>query len=141
MRITCPSCAAEYELGATLAPGRVVRCARCANQWAPVPPIVEAAPPPLVDVPPPAVEVAPAVAPVVEVVTPPSPQPFMVVPADARLDGRPAAPARRATGLALAWLGSALLIVALLAGGYVLRAPIMQAWPPSTRLYSALGLA
>ena len=62
---------------------------------------------------------------------------------DAPADLRPiaTAPPPRGAGLALAWIASAALIVALLAAGYVFRTSIMQAWPPSTRLYAALGLA
>ena len=44
MRIACPSCAAEYDVPAShLKPGKLVRCARCGNDWLPVP---EDAPPP-----------------------------------------------------------------------------------------------
>ncbi|QIE54766.1 hypothetical protein G5B40_04505 [Pikeienuella piscinae] len=48
MRLTCPSCAAEYEIepGAIGARGRRVRCASCAKEWfqeAPVASVAEAA--------------------------------------------------------------------------------------------------
>jgi predicted Zn finger-like uncharacterized protein len=38
MRIACPACAANYDLpDGLLVPGRLVRCARCANKWVPEP--------------------------------------------------------------------------------------------------------
>ncbi len=69
---------------------------------------------------------------------PASARSFLAVPSDTRLSVARMAAGR--TALALAWAGSAALIVALLAAGYAFRLPIMQAWPASTRLYAALGL-
>ena len=40
----------------------------------------------------------------------------------------------------LAWGGSVAVLVIVLAAFVVFRAPVMKAWPPSTRLYAALGL-
>ncbi len=42
--------------------------------------------------------------------------------------------------LLLAWVGSFVLLAALAGVAVVWRAPIMQAWPPSGRLFAALGL-
>ena len=98
----------------------MVRCARCNEQWVPValaeePEVPEPAPASLAD----------------EVATPGLPQPL--VPPVPRQPARPWA-------LIGAWAGSAALIVCLIAAAIVWRQPIMQTWPPSTRLYSALGL-
>jgi len=43
--------------------------------------------------------------------------------------------------LRLAWLLTLLILAAALASAYQARDRIMQAWPPSTRAYTALGLA
>ena len=114
MRIDCPSCAASYEVTDGLLVGRTeLRCARCGAQWAPP---VERAPP-----------------------APPAPLPAEVAPA-APLVSRPAA-RRRAPGLALAWAASVLVVIAALGAAVVWRDQVAQAWPPSLRVYVALGLA
>jgi hypothetical protein len=41
----------------------------------------------------------------------------------------------------LAWLLRILLLVGVVAAAYAERATVMAAWPPSIRLYAALGLA
>lgn len=41
----------------------------------------------------------------------------------------------------LAWGGSIAAVVVALAAIVIFRAPVMKAWPPSARLYAALGLA
>jgi predicted Zn finger-like uncharacterized protein len=118
VRITCPTCSAEYDVPGSLAPGRAVKCARCGNKWAPVPlpePIVEAVPEPIPE---------PA---------PPPPPPTSLVPVPA-----PKPPSR--LPLLLAWIGSAVVIVALLAAAFILRDAIMHGWPPSIRVYNLLGL-
>src|SRR5262249_11997962 len=48
MRIICPSCSATYDVPDSLVtPGRIVRCARCGQEWSPVqaPPEPPPAPP------------------------------------------------------------------------------------------------
>jgi hypothetical protein len=54
------------------------------------------------------------------------------------MDPRPRA--NRNTTLHLAWVGSFVVIVLLGWAAYAGRTPIMHAWPPSIRLYAALGL-
>ena len=49
-------------------------------------------------------------------------------------------PPSRPPVLMLAWGGSLLLLVVLVAAAFVWRDPIMQAWPPSARVYGSLGL-
>ncbi len=128
MKITCPNCAAEYNVPDSLAAGRIVRCAKCATQWTPVPP-----PAAVVEPPPP----EPDPAPEPEVQTPPplvaeSPPAPLVPPP-------PPTPARRLP-LLLAWIASFVVIAGALAAAIVFRAPISHAWPPSQRVYGALGL-
>jgi hypothetical protein len=48
---------------------------------------------------------------------------------------------RAGLALGLAWLASIVLVAALLAASYAERATVMAVWPPSVRLYAALGLA
>jgi len=123
MRIVCPSCAASYDVPDGLLAGRkAVRCARCGEQWTP-PPADEPAPPEGFPDPVRPVFVTP------EVATP-----------LARL-APPAAMPRRSTGLRLAWVASVVILVAALVAGVVWRDRIAQVWPPSLRVYAALGLA
>ncbi|MFZ6761838.1 zinc-ribbon domain-containing protein [Pseudoroseomonas sp. WGS1072] len=125
MRIECPHCAAAYDVpDSALSPGREVRCARCAHDWAPVP-----APPP-----PPAPRRS-ATAPVQPVAAlsvgqaPSRPEPLKLA--------REAAPDRG--NLVLAWIASLLLVAAALAGLWVWREALAEAWPPLAWLYRALG--
>ena len=47
---------------------------------------------------------------------------------------------RSAAAVALAWLLSFVLLGGLLLGGLYWRNEVMRAWPPSERLYQALGI-
>jgi hypothetical protein len=40
----------------------------------------------------------------------------------------------------LAWAVSVLIVASAIGAGIAFRTPVMKAWPPSTRLYAALGL-
>lgn len=129
MRIDCPACAAGYEVpDALLTGGRSVRCARCGHQWHP-----DALPPPVsfgaID--------EPRIAAPSFVPSAPSPA--------ASLAAGPAAPVSRppaagASALVLAWVGSLLLLASAGAAAIALHRPIARAWPPSLRVYAALGL-
>ncbi len=165
MRIVCPECQAAYAVpDALIEPGKPVRCARCNAEWAPVPGAPAAGPIESV-----AVralrarvfaEPAPAESrPDAPADLPPAPAP--VVPAHGSLrvtsepPGRRAAPPARpvarppgrggaATAATAAWIGWALTIIVLigLAGAAVAwRGAVMAGWPPSARVYGALGLS
>ena len=123
MRLLCPSCAAEYEVAdAALAPGRAVRCARCAASWVPVP--AEAPPAPPVPAAAPIREER--AAPLTRLVPPPATDPPWE---------------RGGSGLLwTAWIASLVLLLALGAAAYVWREDVVRAWPPSARAYAALGL-
>ncbi len=151
MRITCPACDAAYDVpDARIAGGRAVRCARCGSDWVP---LADTAPPPqalpLPDPVPPA-DAAPSqtvqAAPVAAVAVPAattlaSPAATMPPPTAPALPSSPApARARPSPPILLAWAASFLLLGFLVWAGIAWRAGIMHAWPPSERLYAALGL-
>lgn len=144
MRITCPTCDAAYDVpDARIAAGRAVRCARCGSDWVP---LAYAAPPPQsLPVPDPVLPAAPAPSPPVPSVSAaamaaravPVPPPTVAAP-----QSRPA-PARArnpVSPILLAWAASLALLGVLMWAGIAWRASIMHAWPPSERLYAALGL-
>lgn len=50
-------------------------------------------------------------------------------------------PPRPSLWPAVAWAASLLVLALLVWAAFAWRGDIMQAWPPSTRVYAALGLA
>lgn len=144
MRILCPACAAAYEVPISLLkPGQAVRCARCGKEWTPdLEPEASAAPPE-----PPPLPSSPSMEGDRIALRPPSDAasgpPSRPTPRPTSrptvLRHTPAPPGARA-GLSLAWAGSILALGVLLALAYSERAAVMQAWPPSARVYAALGL-
>ncbi len=130
MRITCPSCHTEYDVSDEKLAGRMVRCARCATEWTPVP---EFAAPPVEEE-----AQGHALMPEPPVMDEPEPVPFppqIVVPP--RQAPAPPPPQQSAV---LAWIASLVVIVAAVTASYIWRADVMQVWPPSQRAYQALGL-
>jgi predicted Zn finger-like uncharacterized protein len=139
MRIVCPSCAATYEVPERLLSGapRSMRCSRCGVDF--TPPRPEAPPAlPIVSDPEPiaAAPVAPA-APPAEADPPPPVAPTPVVPERTPVAAPPPAP----SALARAWIVSLALVLGAAVALVLLRAQVMAAWPPATRLFAALGLA
>jgi predicted Zn finger-like uncharacterized protein len=140
MRIVCPACSATYDVpDSLLTAGRVVRCARCSGQWAPIAP-VPAEPEPEaaeVEAEPEAEAESAETALAAEV-----PMVLAQPPAISAMDllamqpVQPGSPLR----LRLAWAASLLLLVVLGWSAYAWRAQIVHAWPPSARIYLALGL-
>ena len=122
MRIVCPSCRAAYEVpDAAIATPRVMRCSRCAHEFAsPQPPAAES-------------EIAPAApeTPAQEAPTADTPDAVPGVP--------PAVSAALKTQVLAAWGASFLVLLVLTGAGIAWRRPVMHAWPASARLYSALG--
>jgi predicted Zn finger-like uncharacterized protein len=144
MRIQCPSCAAVYDVPDTLLPtSRVVRCAACAHDWTAVP----AAPPAPEPEAPAAAEPEPLPEPAAPEPAPPSDPAVEDVPTPAAMDRLaasypPKSPPRRPPNLlTAAWAASLVLIASLATLGVTGRETVMRAWPPSTRLYHALGVA
>jgi predicted Zn finger-like uncharacterized protein len=139
MRITCPSCHATYEVpNALLGDGaRKVRCARCAFEWVPQP----AAGPPTSPSEPPAPRARPDLR--LDRMPRTEPQPPLPAPHIER-EPPPSLRARSRPIPALASIAavatSVLVLIALGWAIYAWRAEVMQAWPPSQRLFAALGL-
>jgi len=138
MRVTCPACAADYEVPDRLLAGapRMLRCARCGADF--VPPRPEPAAPP------PAPEVAVAPPPVAAAPEPAPPQPEAAPPVrPVRPVPQPLAPRDEAPSRALAgaWAASIAAVVLGVLALLLFRATVMEAWPPSARLFAALGLS
>ena len=149
MRIECPDCGARYEVSdSRLAPGRSVRCARCARDWTPVPTDVVS----LLAVQPPAASAFAEQEPA----SPPAPEEPLRRPHPFVLAARPNDPVgdvpqrdvlpfadmppRRSKTLLAAWVVSVMVVAAALASAVILRDPIARAWPPSLRIYEVLRL-
>lgn len=145
MRTACPGCQATYEVpDALIGAGRMLRCAKCGQDWlatgtapppepttppeSPPPPATGPRPaaqdPPHGDLPPP----TPALRRAPQLIDPPLPDPW-----------NPRASRGAVAALWAAWVASGLLLGALVVGAWVYREPIMQAWPPSARVYLLLG--
>lgn len=157
MRIACPKCGATYDVPERMLAGRkVVRCSRCGTEWTPGLSKQPALPP---ETPPPesphldltrvaeAAESPDPAASSQEPAPAPAARPARDKPARDKLEpsamerlAQAAQPPPRSVWPKIAWLISLLIIFALLGAGYVWRNDIMRAWPPSTRLYAALGL-
>jgi len=142
MRIICPSCKAAYEVPDALlgAGARRLRCARCAHEWTPeLPAAAPAAPPPPPAPPRPVVQEEQRPPP------PPRPEPVRPLPVP-RVDSGPPpslrGPPRQFPGLeSIAAVAISLVLLAALGwAAYAWRAELMLAWPPSQRLFAALGL-
>ncbi len=118
MIVTCSNCAARYmvdpeQLGSA---GRPVRCARCAHTWFQKPP--EDMPRRIEPIP-----------------YPEAPRP---IPPGSNLPAL-RGPRRRANRIG--WLALVLFVGVIAGGGLGLRERIVAAWPPSQRLYEAIGFA
>lgn len=142
MRITCPTCGAAYDVPAErLARGRTVRCARCASGW--VPPVDDALPEPPPPDPPQVLEPlpAPAMPPGIQAPEPPEAAvPNQPEPKPEPLPATAAGGLRQRLRIPLAWAASLLLLGAFVWAMIAWRTGVMHAWPPSERLYAALGL-
>jgi predicted Zn finger-like uncharacterized protein len=116
MLITCPNCSTRYTVADKAVPpqGRKVRCKSCGHVWYQRPVVEEETERTLL-----AQDFAPT--------------------------RRPAAkPEKQKTplsrGMIIGWAAFAVLLVAILAGGYVGRAHIVRLWPPAALLYQTVGL-
>lgn len=167
MRIVCPSCDATYEVpDAMLAGGpRAVKCARCGGEWTPTLPPAEAPTDALAAAPPaePSPPEAAADADSVPAGKPAGPMAALEAEAPGRVEPRlnplrpraeqratapivdadapgPLAARKVGAGPIAAWILS--LVVLIGAGGAVVtwRAQVMAAWPPSQRVFAAVGL-
>lgn len=147
MRIVCPACAATYEVpDALLAAGpRQVRCAKCGHEW--MPPGVAPAPPQATAEPQAALAVPETPVPDVD---PQGRYEPRLRPLRPRPEGRlleaplPAEPERPPAGRSavpiIAWALTLLVLAAFAGAAVAWRSEVMAAWPPSERVYAALGL-
>ncbi|WP_448192011.1 zinc-ribbon domain-containing protein [Azospirillum sp. sgz301742] len=121
MLIPCPNCSTRYTVADSAMPpqGRKVRCSSCGHVWyqRPVPPEdggdLERT---LLTNDLPLANLRPA----------PEPRP---------------AKTKRPRGSAKAWAAFAVVLVAILAGGYFARTQVVRLWPPAALFYETVGLA
>jgi predicted Zn finger-like uncharacterized protein len=134
MRIVCPACQAAYDVpDSLLVPGRAARCARCGEEWVP---LAE----PMAHEPPPPVREAEETEPPPPFDDPPAPPDLTGITAMDRLAGQAASVHRSSVALRAAWAASVLLLILLIAAALFWHADLARAWPPSARLFDALGL-
>lgn len=149
MLIVCPSCSATYDVPDSLrGSGRPVRCARCAHEWLPhdaetEPEAEEGLPDPG---PPTLSEPEPLHGPRLPQAE------FSEDPQSGLVSGRisddisnsPRSSVtkggRFSAGAVLEWTASFVVLGLLGAASYLWRDRVMEAWPPSMRLYLLLGL-
>jgi predicted Zn finger-like uncharacterized protein len=137
MILTCPECATSYFVDDSriAEAGRTVKCSNCGARWTARPDGAEPAPPPApkpAPSPPPAAAAPPPQ--IDEIVFEPPPAPA------ARAPRRKPAAASEASGKVLVWGGSAVVIVALIAGLIAFRAQVVNVLPASQKAYAGLGL-
>lgn len=125
MIVTCPQCDTRYELDHNVlaSHGRSVRCAKCSHVWTQRPPDDAGGPPDLddeFDIPAFGVE---------EDYEPP------------RRRARRAKPEAKGRGGLIGWAAFAVVIVAILAGGFFARTQIVEMWAPAAKLYELAGLS
>ncbi|PWR25387.1 DUF3426 domain-containing protein [Zavarzinia aquatilis] len=123
MIITCPSCSTRYLLPpAALSPaGREVRCARCGNVWFQQPP-----------------DDMPHTVNLIEPTRSAGGAAMNVDAPTRNLPGPPLTHPRR--GAALGWLLFFVVIAGGLAAAAAFREQVVEAWPPSGKLYELVGL-
>ncbi|HJN04527.1 MAG TPA: DUF3426 domain-containing protein [Alphaproteobacteria bacterium] len=129
MIVSCPQCDTRFEVDPeVLVPhGRTVRCAKCKHTWTERPPEGTAEPAP-------------------------ADEPDIDIPGfDAELEVRAARrrtsrrervqPKKRRLGAIIGWSALAVVVIAILAGGYFGRTQIVALWPPAAGIYEMIGLA
>jgi len=130
MRINCPSCDIAYDVPDEKLCGRKLRCAGCGNSWVPLAAPVPAPAPPAE---PPA---RPAIRAAETPLVPPATFPAGISQPRPRLSY----PRRRPSRVLLGWIATILVCAGAGFAAYHFRPAVMHAWPPSIRLYRALGL-
>ena len=117
MIVSCRACSTRYLIDTTAlgGKGRTVRCAKCNHTWQQLPPNDM---PKKIDVLEPEDNIKP-------------------MPSGSNL---PAIVNIQKKGRRLSWVGLLIIIFVIIFGGILARKPITDAWPPSTKFYSFLGL-
>jgi len=148
MRIVCPSCSAAFEVPeGRLTPGQAVRCARCGTDWTPLAelepmfdaPAVDPAEPPRAAGPVPLNRPEPpnvlaASSPIAD-----QPAPGVLVRSRLILD-RVSQFTGTEAALIAGWAASIALVIGMTWAAVAWRGEVMRTWPPSERIYTALGL-
>jgi predicted Zn finger-like uncharacterized protein len=148
MLIQCPDCAAAFEVPERLLadPSRPLRCSQCRTVF-PIPesaapktkgwrdPEPIAPPPPAPPPPPPPAKAEES--PAGKAPAPDLPNEPLVAPDSAPEPAKDKASSR---SLRAAWAASILVLILGGVGAVAQRAEIMEVWPPSARLFAALGL-
>jgi len=125
MRLVCPHCAAAYEVPPSKLGGRRrLRCARCGRDW--VAPVEAAGAAEALDA---RSRNAPQAA-----------EPRVAPPGPA-VAAKPRPASRGRLALRLCWAASLVILAVGAWEAVAWRSAVMRAWPPSQRLYIALGLA
>ncbi|MSP94805.1 MAG: DUF3426 domain-containing protein [Alphaproteobacteria bacterium] len=145
MILSCPSCGTRYQAdGARFAaPGRNVRCAKCAHVWFQTPPAaeIEPEPEPIIHAPPQPESFARSVEPPRELMSPRIEEEPMV---SSGVFAEPEMKSPRSKGALVGQLvGWAALIIVVVAVGWSVvqfRQTIANLWPQSASLYAALGM-
>jgi len=139
MIITCPACAAKFNLDNALMPqgGRKLRCGKCGHVFQAKPPGAPVTEPAKLRPIPEAIRPAPSAPPQAA----PAPQ---AAPMRAASPEKPAA--EKPAGARTLHLGKAILVVlcmlaAMLAGLFLLRDLVVQAFPPAEDIYNDMGLS
>lgn len=154
MLIECPRCAARYQVADGLIgpAGKSVRCAKCGNVWLARRPDAPADDAPLQwpESPRRPVRDETAVASPPERPEDPALAEFRAAqdeaakPGFARFPEAPPAgqalPKPGASAALVGWVATVILLAAATWGAYAYREAVIEAWPPSERVYLALGL-
>jgi predicted Zn finger-like uncharacterized protein len=139
MILSCPACATRYVVDPSSlgAEGRRVRCAKCAETWYQELPAADATGPAALPVTAPAMIGGGTASSFDE----PMPSFFTEQPRPSRSNlPAIAKPKRQVSALVLGWVGLAVFMVLVLAGGWYFAPTIISHWPASARLYSAFGM-
>ena len=126
MIVTCPQCDTRYELDHNVlaSHGRSVRCAQCSHVWTQRPPDDATGGPDLdddFDIPNFGMEEEDE--------------------APRRRRARRAKPEAKGRGGLIGWAAFAVVLIAILAGGFFARTQIVGLWPPAAKLYELAGLS
>ena len=135
MILTCPSCGTRYQTAEAqfTPPGRNVRCAKCRHVWFQTPPELETP-----------IEPEPVISPAVAEAVPAGALPFGVQAPPHDIDEEEEAAPQRSRGAAFAQTVGWVALIGLLGSiGWATiayRDTIASVWPPSSSLYSVLGM-
>lgn len=123
MLITCPTCATRYTVSAaSVGPeGRKVRCAKCGHTWQQY-------------------RVPERSGPETRMMDDEATELRMPTRETRSMGGEARGKGRGGRRLPVGWIAFGVVLAGIVAGGLLARAAIVDAWPPSARLYALVGL-